>query len=866
MNGKIHFISAGAGSGKTFALTELMHRELSSGNVSPAGVLATTFTKRAATELRDRVTAHLIDKQAFELANQMSRARIGTVNSVCGSLLQRFAFEAAMPVEQTVLDEDRAEQLLREAIDAAATPVVLEHLMRVAGRLSLHKNQQGGRPPWQVALRRLIDQARANGIEADSLINMGRKNASNLLAHFPVPVAIDLDTGLAQEIARVLPHVQAAAAAGGKKVTATYLERLEDSARLLMQHNMGWADWVRLAKAAPEKGLQAQVQGVTDTAAQYLQHPRLRTDIQAYLESLFSLAGAALAVYAQLKNERGAVDFIDQERRLLDALADPALAQTLSSELELLLVDEFQDTSPIQLALFLKLADCAQKVVWVGDVKQAIYGFRGGDADLMRAVMANLPALGGSQQILTQSWRARPPLVQVVNQLFTKVFTESPADQVILRPTRADTPGAALADWILEGGNQALQYRALASGIARLMAEGREVVDRTDGSSRPLRHADIAVLAQSHAHLAGLAHVLLELGLPCSSEQAGLLATPEAVLALACLRRFNDPEDTLASAEILALADGLEPEVWLADRLRWLAQGRPPGEWMRTPPCGSAAGQIATALAALVGQRLLLSPREIVEAILLRCQLPRRVLQWQPSAPVGRQRLANLDQLLALATRYEDDCSASRAVASVAGLLLYLQTIERKGQDICAQPALNALQLLTHHGAKGLEWPVVILCDLHADLGDSLWGIQAECAAPLDVRAPLQGRFLRYWPWPFGPQKQLKLADDMAQTPLGQRLRLAAVNEAQRLLYVSMTRARELLVLARPAKQLDGEWMQTIALAALLPEADDAAAILLEGELRVPFERWRLPSAAVPVVGSPTPEVLHWFAVSKVEV
>jgi ATP-dependent helicase/nuclease subunit A len=64
--------------------------------------------------------------------------------------------------------------------------------------------------------------------------------------------------------------------------------------------------------------------------------------------------------------------------------------------------------------------------------------------------------------------------------------------------------------------------------------------------------------------LAGLAQALQALGLPCSNEQAGLLATPEAVLTLACLRRSQDPSDSLASAEILALADNLEPEVWLA--------------------------------------------------------------------------------------------------------------------------------------------------------------------------------------------------------------------------------------------------------------------------------------------------------------
>ena len=83
-NAHITFISAGAGSGKTYRLTEILHQELLSQQVQPAGVIATTFTRKAAAELRERVRSHLLEKNEIGLATAMGQARIGTVNSICG--------------------------------------------------------------------------------------------------------------------------------------------------------------------------------------------------------------------------------------------------------------------------------------------------------------------------------------------------------------------------------------------------------------------------------------------------------------------------------------------------------------------------------------------------------------------------------------------------------------------------------------------------------------------------------------------------------------------------------------------------------------------------------------------------------------
>ena len=136
MSETLRFLSAGAGSGKTHRLTQILHDMLIDARVRPSGVLATTFTNKAAAELRERVRAHLIEQGAYVHATAIGQARIGTVNSVCGNLLARFAFEAGMPMEQRVLDEPSATQLLDQAIEEVIEGKTLSTLLTVTRRLS----------------------------------------------------------------------------------------------------------------------------------------------------------------------------------------------------------------------------------------------------------------------------------------------------------------------------------------------------------------------------------------------------------------------------------------------------------------------------------------------------------------------------------------------------------------------------------------------------------------------------------------------------------------------------------------------------------------------------------------------------------
>jgi ATP-dependent exoDNAse (exonuclease V) beta subunit len=243
----------------------------------------------------------------------------------------------------------------------------------------------------------------------------------------------------------------------------------------------------------------------------------------------------------------------------MDGAADTVLA----GEVDLLVVDEFQDTSPIQLALFLELARRAKEVVWVGDVKQAIYGFRGTDPVLIDTVVHELRRNGVPSERLAKSYRAVPDLVALMNAVFAPAFAASldldrpdvelEAERQAIRPAQPgleffelENPDRNKTDGRPKKLTQPQYAACVASGVVSLLdpQSRRQVVDRSTKQERPVRPADVAVLCRTNASAARIAEVLSQRGLPVSIGGSGLLATPEVRLALACLRRLADHTDS----------------------------------------------------------------------------------------------------------------------------------------------------------------------------------------------------------------------------------------------------------------------------------------------------------------------------------
>ncbi len=268
MTGRIHFISAGAGSGKTQRLTQLLHEALTAQTARPEGVMAVTFTRKAAAELRERVRSRLFASQAHGLADALGQARIGTVHAVCGQLLERFAYAAGLAPGQQVLDEDQGRWLIRTAIDRVQDGPEVASLLEIAGRLGRSAAQ------WREELQTLIDLARANAIEPAALPGFAERNAAALLAHFPPPATAGLSAALEQALQTALPALQTAATASGKKNSAAYLAHAQTLLNGLRHGDAPWSAWVKLAKLWPEAGLKPLAEPLNALAARVAEHPR----------------------------------------------------------------------------------------------------------------------------------------------------------------------------------------------------------------------------------------------------------------------------------------------------------------------------------------------------------------------------------------------------------------------------------------------------------------------------------------------------------------------------------------------------------------------------------------------------------------
>ena len=820
MSANIHFISAGAGSGKTYALTRKLEELLSSGAVSPGGVIATTFTKLAAGELKERVRSKLIESGELLVANQMEQSLIGTVNGVCGEILRRFAFEAGMPPDQRVLDEPQGDILFYQAMELALADnkSLIRQMNAICHRLQIINRQN--QLIWRAEVKAIVNAARANNQTANEIRLLGQASADQLLAHFPSPTSRSLEDALLGAVNHAITGIDTDH--DGTKTTREYLSLITGARAALINRRLTWPEWISLTKKMPGAKSKSFAEPIVDIAVDYERHPKLHQDIRNFAEMAFEIAADSLDTYQLIKTQKGLIDFVDQEQRLYKLLDHPTVEETLREELQLLMVDEFQDTSPIQLALFLKLSRLADQVIWVGDIKQSIYGFRGSDPTLMTAVVNRVIEEGNPPEILKKSWRSRPELVAYTNGLFVPAFSDTlTTEQVALEPAReplSDEPVVEL--WHLSGSRKSLRAQALAVGVRSLMESGRTVIDKETKRARQVAYSDIAILCRTHVNLGEIANALAEIKLPIRYNRPGLLSTPEGCLALACLRRLIDPLDTLATAEIHSLTTCQNPEVWIAERMDYLSEPDARSHsWLEDDAEGP--------LAALSEQRSrlhFLTPVETLRVAIDAGNVRESVYRWGPSQHRSQHRLNNLSALLRHADDYVDQCAAQSEPATAAGLVLWLRALKEADEDTQASGVEeNAIQLVTHHGARGLEWPIVIAMDLDAKLKPRLWGLGVlESPEPVSLENPLAGRILRYWPKFTGSQSSnIRLLDQIGASEMGQVAMEQEVAESKRLLYVSLTRPRDGLIITMDSKKTSGPWIDTLGADWMLPDGEN---------------------------------------------
>lgn len=795
--GKLNAVTAAAGAGKTTRIVRDIAGEIAGegDRRAPESLLATTFTIKAADELVERARAKLFEIGEAEAASRLLGARFGTVNAVCGQIVAEFALDLGRSPSTAVIGEGNEALAFSVAADGAIGDhaAVLNRLADAFGYNDPRRPDSGEPPDWRRTVRKIVMLARANGLDEAELQCSAERSVKSYQGLLPPPTAdgAALDAVLAAAMARAFAARPATPSTKARAGLATIRAAHQQVRR---GEPLTWSTWARLAKVecAPTKDPPAYASALVDliaAAGRHGDHPRLRADTELFIREIFACAGKAMGAYKTWKDQRGLLDFTDQEALALQVLRDAKLAARLRERVGRVFVDEFQDSSPLQLAVFTALADIVEESTWVGDPKQAIYGFRGADTDLTQAAFAGASVGSDEGDVLSRSWRSRQPIVELSNALFTPAFERMglPRKRHAFSGTERSETGfdrAGLGWWRLTGKVED-QARALAEQIRDCLRDSADwLVEASPGEHRPLAVGDIAVLCRTNTDVARYAHALSRVGLPVAVERSGLARTPHVELALAACRWVADPADRLALAELA----------------RFFAEHPESGGWLQAALAEDAdaalraAVPVAEALERLRGETLNLTPAELVDAVLALPSLMARIEQWGDPAV----RFDDLEALRGFARAYESECVSSGAPATLQGLLLALDDADPKRPPSLAA---DAIQVMTYHGAKGLEWPMSVLVSLGWEPEARLFEPVAECVGELDWRDPLAARWIRFWPWPYGLAGTGGALDTAAAaSEFGQAAWRRTLQEETRLLYVGVTRARDYLIFAPPPK------------------------------------------------------------------
>ncbi len=833
------WLSASAGTGKTYVLSARVLRLLLRG-VAPDAILCLTFTKSGAAEMAERVHTRLagwvrLDGPALAaelktldedfgpasiavartlfanvLESRGGGLRIMTIHAFCQTLLAGFPLEAGISPGFRPLEGREEALLAQNVLSELIVTAEREGDARLLGdvrAMSMRLGEDGVVAFLKRAAPALETlEALGPGVEATV------RRAMDVPAEYSFDdlVAACADDGFDRQ---ALLDLSAAldrwgskrATERGTRIAGWLLGTAEQRAAELPALARAWckADGTLFAGKGwvpDDPGYDALVEKLDAWCRSHLERAgraALAADTTAALRAAQRFARA----YADAKRARGLVDFDDQIRLTRALLVEPGMGDwiryKLDSATDHILVDESQDTNRAQWDIVDALAaefwtgegargDRSRTIFAVGDYKQAIYGFQGTDPrHYERAGLAfDLKAVNANQTLrrlsVNRSFRSSPPVLAVVDAVLDALQPEAlglidasaphvsanggPGEVVILPPVTSDM------DLVDEGEEGWIPNatRDLATKLARQVRSwiAEPLLLAKDGG-RPLQPGDVMILVRARSDLAPLLVARLqEEGVPVAGVDRLKLKTPLAVQDLLAAARFAaQPDDDLNLASLL-----VSPLMgWSQDALLDVAFGRPASLWAAIPP-----GPTRDALGTLLRAADFTTPYAFFENLLSGALQGRRKL----IARLGEEARDPVDELLNAAIQFERD--------GLATLQPFLDWFDSGETDIVrdAGAAGGAVRVMTVHGAKGLQAPLIILADACADPDRPLernfkWTIEGV-ADDLPLFRPRSAERALI----ASLQESMDDHDDRAR------------KEHWRLLYVAMTRAEERLVIA----------------------------------------------------------------------
>jgi ATP-dependent exoDNAse (exonuclease V) beta subunit len=819
-------VSAGAGSGKTYRITDEVERLVAQEGIAIDRIAAVTFTDAAAAELQERIRERLVEKGLLDAARRVDAAPIRTIHAFALSLLTENPLEAGLSPSPLVLGDVEQGALLARAVNEALAD---DSLRPAIARLTrdhcqadprLRRNQEDF---LRNDAKTLCEHLRALRLGPGDLDRVIADNAADLADAFgPTQDPKVLDAALRAGAERARQFITDFPDGKGKgdRPHAPKLRALVDT---IFADGPGAFDLRVLGTALcswskANKPFLAAAEPLTLAVDVWMRrHPRVLERLQRDAADLLTVAFGVLGYYQRAKADSGALDYEDMQSRALDLLEKEVegapFAAYVAQRITHLVVDEFQDTSPLQFRIAETLRAHGTRTLYVGDPRQGIYAFRGADSRLLMALEATEERAGRAPSRLIHNWRSRPELVELVNALFGRLFPKVGLSYTAL------TPSGPYAKLGIAKGRPSFDVvvakpAVVLARIQEILADPTfQVLDRRTQELRRIRPGDLAILCPINDQLDGWAKRLAEAGIRSVRELSGWSERLEVRLTCAALAALANP---LSSAHLAALHASEVYGVRQREIAKLAAAGVFNGPRRLTGTDDAAfdalvseadlAADTRAALvrfredfAALSAELRARSLPDFVQAVVERLQLE----PVMAAKGLGAQARANLVRLVeharAFAAVHERGLEALGASAvTVENFLYYLEAVVKPSGDAQPEPVPEddgALKLVSYHGAKGLEWPVVVLPGLGRSIAPRLARMEVvrpEAAEDLVGPRLFELSRLRVFPHLLTGCPGWSVESDLAAAKGGDA---AARAEHARLLYVALTRAREHLVL-----------------------------------------------------------------------
>jgi len=828
-------VEAAAGTGKTTSMIARMVALLAAGKCPIETLAAVTFTRKSAAELRARFQVELeracraveepeLRARLTQALSQIERCFIGTIHSFCGRLLRERPVEAGVELNFEELDEQVDARLRREAWQDYVAYLFASDDPRLAELDAL------GITGLITRREEVLAELNELGLDIDDLASLFQEYVKYPdVEEWPAEKVElpDLAPTLAA-LADYVTHMESLIptfpqAKGSDKLMEAY----ERVVRLYRKVNLTRTAEVMglLAQFRTQKPTQKMWPGKRDQAkkeeARWLEfqavhaQPLVNCWLEKRYEAILRTVRPAMAVYDRLRRLAGGLNFQDLLIEAARLLRDkPAVRRYFRRRYSHVLVDEFQDTDPVQAEMLLLLAadnpaeqnwrDCRPvpgSLFVVGDPKQSIYRFRRADIVTYSQVRDIIVQSGGDVIPLTANFRTLAPLVEWVNGVFTQVFPATatqyaPANTPMQVGRPVGTPGELAGLKILPAIDANIEAIAqdeaqrIARAIRFALDTGQTIprspreVNRGLGRAEP---GDFLILTRKRKHLALYAQALAELGIPHEVTGGYALSQLNEVASLAkYLSAIVEPENSVALVAVLRgeLFGVSDPALYA------FRQQKGAFDYRVDPPADLSAEAAAIAPALAMLKRHASWLRQLPPVSAFERMSADLGLVMQAAAEGGSLRAGSMAKV------FEQLRLVEQELVSTADLVDYLRDLLDKNSEFDGIPARphpgTAVRLMNLHKAKGLEAPVVFLSDvssssdrgprIHIDrTGDKPRGYAAIQGPSKDFRpGPLLARPKGWEHW---AAVEVQFLDA----------------EEKRLMYVAATRAgTQLTIVQRP--------------------------------------------------------------------